>query len=65
MKESLVIFQDNRIRRKWHNEEWYFSVIDLVEALTESKDAKDYWYRLKKREKEHRVELSTNCRQLK
>jgi len=44
---------------------WYFSVVDVVEALTESIDSKDYWYRLKRRELEHGVELSTICRQLK
>jgi hypothetical protein len=43
-----------------------FSVVDIVFALTESVDSKDYWYRLKVREKENSgVELSTFCRQLK
>ena len=64
-KNKLVVFQDKKIRRIWHNDEWYFSVIDIVSVLTESKDAHDYWYRLKKRELESGVELSTNCRQLK
>ena len=64
-KKKLVVFQDKKIRRIWHNDKWYFSVIDVVAVLTESKDAKDYWYRLKKRESEHIVELSTYCRQLK
>jgi hypothetical protein len=63
---ALVVFQDKKIRRKQHNGEWYFSVVDVVAALTESPDAKDYWYRLKKRELESGgVELSTFCRQLK
>ncbi|NQU78788.1 phage antirepressor protein [Candidatus Woesearchaeota archaeon] len=64
-KNKLVVFQDKKIRRIWYDNEWYFSVIDVVAVLTESKDAKDYWYRLKKRESEHGIELSTNCRQLK
>lgn len=64
-ENKLVIFQDSKIRRIWHNEEWYFSVVDVVAVLTESKDSKDYWYRLKKRELEQGIELSTNCRQLK
>jgi len=64
--DALVVFQDKKIRRVWHNEEWFFSVVDVVAALTESSDAKDYWYRLKKREMEScGVELSTFCRQLK
>ena len=61
---ALIAFQDKKIRRTWHNEEWHFSVVDVVFALTNSKDPKDYWYRLKKRELEHGIELSTNCRQL-
>ncbi len=65
-ERALVVFQDKKIRRILHNNEWYFSVVDVVAALTESTDAKDYWYRLKKREQEEGgVELSTFCRQLK
>lgn len=48
-KNKLVVFQDTKIRRIWHNNEWHFSIVDVVEALTESADAKDYWYRLKKK----------------
>lgn len=62
---SLIIFEDKNIRRIWHDDEWYFSVVDVVQALTESSDSKDYWYRLKKRELQNGIELSTNCRQLK
>src|SRR3989344_3667971 len=63
---ALVVFQDKQIRRVLHNEEWFFSVIDVVEALTESVNARDYWYRLKTRELETSgIELSTFCRQLK
>ncbi len=65
-EKALVVFQDKKIRRAWHNSEWYFSVVDVVGALTESADSKDYWYRLKKREAESSgIELSTFCRQLK
>jgi len=63
--KALVVFQGKQIRRIWHDEQWYFSVVDVVEVLTDTTDAKDYWYRLKKRELEQGVELSTNCRQLK
>ena len=49
-EKKLVVFQDKKIRRILHNNEWYFSVVDVVGALTDSTDAKDYWYRLKKRE---------------
>ncbi len=65
-ENALVVFQGKNIRRIWHNNEWYFSVVDVVEVLTDSADAKDYWYRLKKRELESSgIELSTICRQLK
>ena len=65
-KDALVVFQDRKIRKIWHNNRWHFSVVDVVEALTDSTDAKDYWYRLKKREMESGgIELSTFCRQLK
>ena len=65
-EKALVVFQDKKIRRIWHNDEWYFSVVDIIAALTDSTDAKDYWYKLKKREHEEGLdELSTFCRQLK
>ena len=62
------LFEDSEIRSVWDSEkeEYYFSVVDVIEALTESKDSKDYWYRLKKRmTEEEKSELSTFCRQLK
>lgn len=62
------LFEDSEIRSVWDSEkeEYYFSVVDVIEALTESKDSKDYWYRLKKRmTEEEKSELSTKCRQLK
>ena len=63
---ALVVFQDKKIRRTWYNNEWFFSVVDAVVALTDSADPKDYWYRMKKRELESSgIELSTFCRQLK
>ena len=65
-KNKLVVFQDKNIRRIWHNNEWFFSVVDIIRALTESVDAKDYWYKLKQRDSESsEIELSTFCRQLK
>jgi len=51
-EDRIVVFQDKKIRRVWHEQEWYFSVIDIIEVLTESADPKDYWYMLKKREAE-------------
>ena len=62
------LFEGKEIRSIWdaEKEEYYFSVVDVIRALTESKDSKDYWYRLKKRmTEEEKSEISTKCRQLK
>ena len=65
-QNKLVVFQDKNIRRIWHEEEWFYSVVDIIEVLTDSKNPRDYWYRVKKRAgEEEKMELSTICRQLK
>ena len=63
---KIAIFQKKEIRKTIHNNEWWFSVVDVVAVLTESSNPRDYWYKMKIRVKsEDGVELSTNCRQLK
>lgn len=64
---NIKLFQDQKIRTTYNKEEqkWYFAVVDIIEVLTESVKPRDYWYRLKKREKANGIELSTNCRQFK
>jgi DNA-damage-inducible protein D len=64
---SIKLFEDRKVRSHWNEaeEQWYFSVVDVVEILTDSPDPKDYWYKMKKREKVSGIELSTICRQLK
>ncbi|MFH1211957.1 MAG: Bro-N domain-containing protein [Candidatus Woesearchaeota archaeon] len=64
-KNKLAVFQDKKIRRILHNGAWYFSVIDVVQVLTDSDNPRNYWSMLKKRELEAGIELSTNCVQLK
>ena len=65
-QNKLVIFQSKGIRRLWHENEWVFSVIDIVAALTDSANPRDYWYKMKIRVKEEDgFEPSTVCRQLK
>ena len=68
--DKLQVFEDQTIRTAWdeEKEEWYFSVVDIVVALTESPDYKTgrkYWNKLKQRLKEEGNELVTNCHQLK
>jgi len=63
---KIIVFGAKQIRRAWLDEQWYFSIVDIIAALTDSPNPRDYWYRLKRREKESSgVELSTLCRQLK
>lgn len=66
MENEIKLFEGNQIRSAWDNEkeEWYFSVVDVVGVLTESKNPRDYWYRVKKgMTDEEKSELSTICRQ--
>ena len=45
----VVVFQEADIRSVWHNEEWWFSVVDVCATLTGSLDAGAYWRKLKQR----------------
>lgn len=66
METKLVVFKNKEIRRTLLDNEWYFAVVDVVAALTDSNKPRDYWYRMKKREAvSSGFELSTICRQLK
>jgi len=64
---AIKLFEDKKVRSHWDEaeEQWCFSVVDVVEILTDSSDPKDYWYKMKKREKLSGIELSIICRQLK
>ena len=62
------LFEGKEIRSVWDSEkeEYYFSVVDVISALAEPKNPRDYWYQLKKRlSEEEKSEVSTKCRQLK
>ena len=68
MKEHLQkSFENSSIRTVWNEqeEEWYFSVVDVVGALTESENPNNYWKVLKNRLKKEGSQLVTNCNQLK
>jgi hypothetical protein len=63
---KIAVFKGKKIRKVIHENEWWFSVVDVVEALTDSEDPRDYWYRMKVRvADEDGFQLSTICRQLK
>jgi len=63
---KIAIFRKKEIRKQLYGGEWWFSVVDVVEALTDTVNARDYWFKMKIRvEKEDGFQLSTNCRQLK
>ena len=64
-KKSLVVFQDQRIRRVMFNGEWFFSVVDVVRALTDSLDAGAYWRKLKQRLTGEGSQVVTVCHGLK
>ena len=49
-KDALIVFEGARIRRKWHDDQWYFSVVDIIQALTDSPTPRQYWGKIKDRE---------------
>lgn len=68
MENKIAVFDNKQIRRYFDKEKevWYFSVIDIIETLTESTNPRDYWFKMKIRvQTEDGFELSTICRQLK
>ena len=63
-QNKIVVFESKKIRRIWFKDEWHFSVVDVIEALTESPTPRQYWGKLKKREFTD-LQLSPNWVQLK
>ena len=65
--DNIQLFEDQPIRTAWveTEEEWYFSIVDVVQVLTESADGRKYWNKLKQRLNEEGSQLVTNCHQLK
>lgn len=66
--DNIKLFENKQVRSYWEvsEEQWYFSVIDVVEILTDSPNPRDYWFKMKIRVKtDDGLELSTICRQLK
>ena len=66
-KESIRLFEERKVRAIWDDEqeEWYFSIVDVISILTDSPNPRKYWSVLKTRLKRESSELTTNCSQLK
>lgn len=67
MENKIKVFENKQVRTSWNTEEeeWYFSVVDIVAVLTDSEDPNNYWKVLKNRLKKEGSELVTNCNRLK
>ncbi len=66
-ENAIKLFSEKQVRCQWDSEteKWYFSIIDIIEILTESSNPRKYWSVLKTRLKKEGSELATNCSQLK
>ena len=66
-KEAIKLFEEKKVRTVWDDEQekWYFSIVDVIDILTESVDSTAYWRKLKQRLKIEGNETVTNCHGLK
>jgi prophage antirepressor-like protein len=64
---AIKLFEEKKVRTLWDDEteEWYFSIVDVIAVLTDSKDPNAYWRKLKQRLKNEGNETVTNCHSLK
>lgn len=64
---NMVLFEDKKVRRIWDekNQKWFFVIVDIVSALTESVDPGAYWRKLKERLRKEGNQTVTNCHRLK
>jgi len=63
-QNKLVVFQGKEVRRSWYNDEWYYSLVDIVSVLSESKNPTDYLKKIRKRDEELKNYIGTNCPQV-
>jgi len=66
-EQAIQLFQERKVRTIWDDQEekWFFSIVDVCDVLTDSKDATAYWRKLKQRLKAEGNETVTNCHALK
>lgn len=62
---DLINFENKAVRKVWHNDEWHFSIVDIIAILTDSPNPRKYWSVLKSRLKKEGSQLATDCSQLK
>ena len=58
---KIILFQEKQIRRVWHLDKWYFSVLDVIEILTDSPNPTDYFKKMRKRDEGLKTFVGTNC----
>ena len=47
--QKIILFQEKKVRREWHDDEWFFSIVDVIEVLTDATQPRTYWAKLKKK----------------
>ena len=63
-QKKLIVFQKKEVRRAWHNNEWYYSLVNVVGILTDSINPTDYLKKIRKRDEALGSYLGTNCPQV-
>lgn len=64
-ENTIILFKEKTIRRVWHDDEWWFSVVDICSALTDSPNGGAHWRKLKQRLKTEGNQSVTHCHGLK
>jgi prophage antirepressor-like protein len=62
---ELIQFEAKGIRKVWHDEQWYFNIVDIIAVLTDSPKPRNYWSVLKNRLNKEGFETLTICKPLK
>lgn len=63
-EDKLIVFQDKNIRRAWYENQWFYSLVDVIGALTGSSNPTDYLKKIRKRDEELGFYVGTNCPQI-
>lgn len=58
---KIIVFEDKQIRRQYYNDEWYFSVVDIIGVLSDSVNPTDYLKKMRKRDEQLNLYIGTNC----